>query len=272
MIRTILLLDQDVDVLSAALPSLRSPSCRVLAASGEDDPQALARRYPADLLVLGSVGMADGDMVSSLRTAFRNPVVPLFRPSVYVRRQARPADLGPDFMLGLLDCRQRIEQHRRSRVLSPEVAIDWGGFTLKLVPSAFAFRGSNLDLTRVQAAILTFLIVHSGEVVSCSMIEDAVFHGKPLSRTNFISVHISRLRARLRDARSDVCIENVKGIGYALFWNRSFSADMNPEPEVLSNGVSRQDAPSIGDDCLTPASHPRRTSNGLRLPLLHRTS
>ncbi|WP_332640012.1 hypothetical protein [Brevundimonas sp.] len=60
MIKTILVLDDDAGVRAAALHCLKSASSRIAAIVGADDPDELARRYPADLLVFGSVDAADG--------------------------------------------------------------------------------------------------------------------------------------------------------------------------------------------------------------------
>lgn len=75
---------------------------------------------------------------------------------------------------------------------------------------------------------------YSGQVVSRSLIEDVVFHEKPKSGSNFISVHMSRLRTKLRESGSEVHIENLKGEGYVVFWNQSLSPVCIPEPELMT--------------------------------------
>lgn len=232
MLKKILVLDHDASVRHAALQYLKSPDRQVTAISGTGDPDALAHFHPADLVVFGSVDGVDPDRFSILRKAFEAPVIPLFRPSVVRGRQNGAARFGPELMLGFSDCRGRVGQHLQARAMPPGVAVRWGGFTLRLEPSAFAFQGEGLGLTRAQGAILSLLMLYGGEIVSCRLIEEVVFRGKPECRTNLIPVHISRLRKKLQDSRSDVFIENVRGIGYILFWHPSFSTDGIPEPEL----------------------------------------
>lgn len=230
MSKRILILDDDAGVRAAAMRRLESPSCEVSVAAYAGAPDALTRQYDADLVVLGATS---GDPSSLLRQTLGAPVLPLFRPSVYQRSRMVGVDLGPNLLLGLSDCRIRVGQHLEARAMPAEMAVRWGDFTLKLEAGAFAFRGEGLGLTKVQGAILSLLMLYSGEIVGTDVIEDAIFRGKPKSHTNFISVHISRLRAKLREKRGDIFIENVRGSGYALFWNRSFSSRCLPMPELF---------------------------------------
>lgn len=241
MSKRILILDDDAAVRAAAMRRLQSPDCEVAAAACSGDVRALARQHRPDLILLGA---ASGDPSSLLRQALEAPVLPLFRPSVYRRPRTVGVEFGPELLLGLSDCRIRVSQHLEARAMPAEMAVRWGEFTLKLEAGAFAFRGQGLGLTRVQGALLSLLMLHSGEIVGTDMIEEAIFRGKPKSHTNFISVHVSRLRAKLRERRGDVFIENVRGSGYALFWNRSFSSQCLPRPEVFVLAANDRAAPS----------------------------
>jgi DNA-binding winged helix-turn-helix (wHTH) protein len=240
MTKRILILDDDAGVRAAALRRLDLPSCEAVAVVYAGDPDTLAHRHRADLIALGGVG-AVGNPSSRLRETLRIPVLPLFRPSVYQRSRAGRVDLSPGLLLGLSDCRIRIGQHLEARAMPSEMAVRWGDFTLKLEAGAFAFRGERLGLTKVQAALLSLLMHYSGEIVGTDVIEDVIFRGKPKSQTNFISVHISRLRARLRETRGDIFIESVRNCGYALFWNSSFSSRRLPTPELFVPGNESSD-------------------------------
>lgn len=232
MTKRILILDDDAAVRAAALRRLALPSCEAAAAC-VGDAETVARRYDVNLIVLGAVGAGGEDPSSRLRQALGAPVLPLFRPSVYQRSRLSGVEVSPDLLLGLSDCRIRVSQHLETRAMPSEMAIQWGEFTLRLEAGAFAFRGEGLGLTRVQSALLSLLMLYSGEILGTDVIEDVIFRGKPKSRTNFISVHVSRLRAKLRETRGDIFIENVRGSGYALFWNRSFSSQCLPKPEFF---------------------------------------
>lgn len=199
-----------------------------------DRPDHLALDHLPDVIVLGGLAPTAHDTPSRLREAFGAPVIPLFRPSVYRRPGLSIRRLDADFALGLLDCRTRVGQQMEARAAADVLSIRWGDFTLELAPATFAFRGRDLGLTRAEGAILSLLMRHSGELVSVAMIEDAAFRHKPRSETNFVSVHICRLRAKLKATHGEIFIENVRGVGYALFWTRSFSSDAIPRPEITA--------------------------------------
>lgn len=237
--RRVLLIDDDAEVRAWALEHLGVQACYLSAVSFGPDLWLQRRRRPDDLVVLGGVTEARADLSCELRRAFGAPVVPLFRPSVYMRPRLMGLDRDARLVLGLVDCGHRISHHLRGCDRPSEILVRWGDFTLRLEAGGFAFRGQDLELTRVQSAILSLFMRHSGEVVSKALIEAQVFRDKPRSQTNFIPVHISRLRARLRDMRSDMFIENIRGAGYVLFWNRSFVPGGIPEPEVLRHGMSQ---------------------------------
>lgn len=234
----VLIIDGDPFVRAAAVERLGLPNSGAASVACGDEIRALARRVEADLVVLGAIDVEDVDASSLLRQAFGVPITPLFRPSVYLRPRANGVEISSGLTLGLLDCKVRIGQQLRARTTLSQVRIQWGEFAVTLEAGDFTFRGQGLGLTRAQGAILSLLMLHGGEIVSKAMIEDSVFHGKPKSQTNFIPVHISRLRAKLRAMRSGIFIENVRGGGYVLFWTRAFSSEDLPQPGVRRCGTN----------------------------------
>jgi DNA-binding response OmpR family regulator len=127
-----------------------------------------------------------------------------------------------------------MDQHLRVSELPPEVTLRWGDFTLKLEAGAFAFQGQDVGMTAVESAILYLLMRHAGELMGHALIAQAVFR-KPRSQSNFVPVHISRIRTKLRAARSAIFIENIRGEGYVLFWSRSSGRSGVPGLEVLDS-------------------------------------
>jgi len=216
----------------------------VTAVSSVEGAEQAALLQKPDLVIAGVVESAGGDLSSRLRRTFHAPVVPLFRPSVYVRPRLGLAAYSASLMCALVDCRIRIDQHLEVAAQPSEVAMRWGNYTLRLEAGSFAFQGQDIGMTGVENAILYLLMRHAGELVGHALIEHAIFR-KPRSQSNFIPVHISRVRAKLRDARSDIVIENVRGEGYVLFWSQSFDQNALPGFEVLdSRAVSKCSAAS----------------------------
>jgi two-component system, OmpR family, response regulator len=76
--------------------------------------------------------------------------------------------------------------------------------------------GKPVRLRLRERRLLALLMRRSGFLVSKNMIEEALSEfGREIS-ANAIEALISRIRRALNDARSDVVIETVRGVGYRL--------------------------------------------------------
>lgn len=90
----------------------------------------------------------------------------------------------------------------------------------ELVLDAARMRASHgdieLELTAKEFALLRYMMLHPGEVVSPEEMLDHVWdeHADPF--TNTVRVTVSNLRKRLRVAGADAAIETVVGAGYRL--------------------------------------------------------
>ena len=104
---------------------------------------------------------------------------------------------------------------RRSRGLQNEhVAL--GGLLLDRRRRQAAVDGVQLRMTPKEFALLEHLMMKADEVVSRSELLEKVwdFHFDPGS--NVVDVHVGRLRAKLRSANANICLETVRGIGFIL--------------------------------------------------------
>ncbi|MDY6922356.1 MAG: winged helix-turn-helix domain-containing protein [Pseudomonadota bacterium] len=233
-VRRVLIIDNDPFVRDVALEQLADPRRRMETADSIGEVDHTKRRDKPDLIIIGAADGPEFDLSSRLRQTFKVPIVPLFRPSIYVRpRQALP-ERSATLLSALADCRIRIDQHLQAPTPPPGIVANWGGFTVRLEAGAFSIEGQDIGMTRVERAVLSLLMHHAGELISVALIEKAIFCSKPKSQSNYIPVHISRMRAKLRTSRSDIFIENVRGEGYILFWSRSFASIDIPRLEMLA--------------------------------------
>jgi two-component system OmpR family response regulator len=94
--------------------------------------------------------------------------------------------------------------------------LEAGGDDYLVKPFAFAELLARLNALAREFQLLEFLLRHANEIVTRTMLLEAVwgFHFDP--RTNIVETHISRLRAKLGvTGRSDL-IHTVRGAGYVL--------------------------------------------------------
>jgi len=76
--------------------------------------------------------------------------------------------------------------------------------------------GRRLDLTHKEFLLLSLLARRAGEVLSRTFIADQVWDINFDSNTNFVDVHIRRLRSKLDDPFPKKLIHTVRGRGYVL--------------------------------------------------------
>ena len=74
--------------------------------------------------------------------------------------------------------------------------------------------GHRIDLTPKEFALLQFLLEHTGEVVSRTLIADRVWDMHFDSGTNVIDVQVGRLRSKIEANGLPSLIHTVRGVGY----------------------------------------------------------
>ena len=75
--------------------------------------------------------------------------------------------------------------------------------------------GRAIDLTPREFELLLMLVDNKGEVVSSADFQDRVWQDGDKPKSNFMQVHVSRLKSKLRALRG-ARIETVAGRGYRL--------------------------------------------------------
>jgi len=91
-----------------------------------------------------------------------------------------------------------------------------GEFHLDAARRIASYGTERLELTTKEFALLRYLMLHAGKVVSAEELLDHVWdeHADPF--TNTVRVTVSNLRKKLREAGGEEPIETVVGAGYRL--------------------------------------------------------
>jgi two-component system, OmpR family, copper resistance phosphate regulon response regulator CusR len=106
-------------------------------------------------------------------------------------------------------------------------AVGWSGLNdlsglsiadleIDLVSHRVARGGRRLELTPKEFLLLSLLARHRGKVLSRAVISDQVWGINFDSNTNFVDVHIRRLRSKVDDPFDRKLIQTVRGSGYVL--------------------------------------------------------
>lgn len=73
-----------------------------------------------------------------------------------------------------------------------------------------------IELTPKEYALLEFLMRHTGEVVTRTMISEKIFNYHFDTSTNVIDVHVSHLRNKIDKDFEPKLLHTLKGVGYVL--------------------------------------------------------
>ena len=122
--------------------------------------------------------------------------------------------LGKPFALEELLARVESLLRRRSTVTETVLRLD--DLEMDLIGHRVTRAGREVALTSREFRLLEFLLRHAGQVVTRSMLLEAVWDIRFDPQTNLIDVHVSRLRQAVDREFDRPLIHTVRGVGYTL--------------------------------------------------------
>lgn len=114
------------------------------------------------------------------------------------------------------DLLERVRHLLNSRKNPASMLLRVADLELDVVRHRAARAGVRLDLTPKEFLLLSLLMRRTGEVLSRAFIADQVWEINFDSNTNFVDVHIRRLRSKVDDPFPRNLIHTVRGMGYVL--------------------------------------------------------
>jgi two-component system OmpR family response regulator len=105
---------------------------------------------------------------------------------------------------------------RRANPDSVQTKLSVGDLELDLLTRKVQRAGQDIDLQPREFRLLEYLMKHSGQVVTRTMLLENVweYHFDP--QTNVIDVHISRLRSKIDKNFGEPLLHTIRGAGYSL--------------------------------------------------------
>lgn len=123
--------------------------------------------------------------------------------------------LTKPFAFAELLARVKLLLRRRGPGTAPETRLSCGDLEMDLLGRRVKRGGRAIELQPREFRLLEYLLRHKGEVVTRTMLLEAVwdYHFDP--GTNVIDVHISRLRRKIDEGAAPL-LHTVRGAGYRL--------------------------------------------------------
>jgi DNA-binding response OmpR family regulator len=122
--------------------------------------------------------------------------------------------LGKPFAVEELLARLRAVLRRPADLLSETIRL--GRLSFDVGNREACVGGEPLDLPRRELLVLEALLRRMGRTVARSSLEEAVYSIDDEIQSNALDTHISRLRRRLSEARAEIEIHAIRGVGYLL--------------------------------------------------------
>lgn len=120
--------------------------------------------------------------------------------------------LRKPFVFAELDARLRSIARRASSGLARELVAS--GVRLNLVTREVTREGQAIPLTVRETAFLEYFMRHAGQIVTRSMLENALWEHGRYVESNIAEVYVSRLRSKLQIKGRGPLIATLRGAGY----------------------------------------------------------
>jgi DNA-binding response OmpR family regulator len=227
MAKHILLVDDDELMRRSLAFNLEQGGYRTSAAADAESALRLARRDPADLILLdiGLPGMDGLDALRSFRQEADTPII-----FVTARRreldQALGLELGADdyvtkpFDLNVLLARIKAVLRRSERArpaAAPPERLEIGDLVIDASAHTVSLAGQAVDLAPREFALLHALALQAGQVISVDDLLAQVWGAEYAGEPQVVYVHIRWLREKLEaDPQHPQRIVTVRGVGYKL--------------------------------------------------------
>lgn len=190
----------------------------------QDGVQALelccVENYDLILLDLNLPGMDGMEVLRHLRAEDTETCVLILSARSQIKDKVDGLDMGANDYLTkpfhFEELEARVRSLTRRKFIQKDICLMCGEVSFNTKSREAYAKGRLLSLTRKESALLEYLLLHQGEIISQEEMLEHLWDGSVDSFSNSIRVHISSLRKKLRSALGYDPIRNKVGQGYLI--------------------------------------------------------
>lgn len=221
----ILVVEDDQVIQSFLKKGLTEQGYQVVVASDGQDALFQALEGDFQLIILDRMlPKLDGlTVLNTLRSAGRTlPVLILSALDSVDDRVKGLREGGDDYLVkpfAFAELLARIEiLLKRSSHQQPaeHSALTVGDLSMNLITREVSRQGRPITLQPKEFQLLRYLMEHPGQVVTRTLLFEAVWHYDFDPQTNVIDVHVARLRKKVESDDLAPILETIRGVGYRL--------------------------------------------------------
>ena len=213
----VLAVEDEPDLLDSLTKALREDGYAVDGAADGEDGLYKAESYDYDAIVLDLMlpGIDGWELLRRLRKAKKTPVLVLTaRDAVHDR--VRGLDTGADDYLvkpfELVELLARLRALIRRSASQAQARLEMGEVAIDSAARTVLRRGKAVALTAREYALVEFLALHHGSLVTRTMLYEHLFDENDDTFSNLLDVHVSNIRKKL----GHDFITTRRGHGYCI--------------------------------------------------------
>jgi len=213
----ILIIEDEADLLASLAKALREEGYAVDTADDGEEGLYKAQSWDYDALVLDVMlpGLDGWTLLERLRQTKKTPVLMLTARDT-ARDRVRGLDTGADdYLVKPFDLNELFARLRaliRRAAGQTRNTLDIGGLVIDTAARRVTRAGQVIALTAREYALVEFLALHRGEVVTRTTLYEHLFDEDDNTLSNLLDVHVSNLRKKL----GPECIATRRGYGYCI--------------------------------------------------------
>jgi len=218
----ILLVEDEEKLAQATARNLKAEGFAVDTAANGTDGMELAAGCVYDLIILDILlpGLDGTRLLQRIRA--RNLEVPVLMLTAKdsVQDKVKHFEAGADDYLtkpfSFAELLVRVKALLRRRPAQQADVIHFGDFELDRLTHKVKRADRRIELSAKEYALLEYLALNAGRVLSRAMIIEHVWDRSFENLTNIVDVYIRQLRTKLHDDQTQKLIRTVRGAGYVF--------------------------------------------------------